>query len=528
MEKGYVTLMLHAHLPFVRHPEHAFFTEELWLYEALTETYIPLLHMMEGLQRDGVDFRLTMSITPPLVSMLQDGLLQERYSHHINKLVELAEKEIDRTSKEPRLRSLAHMYRDRFAAARSTFDRYQRNLVNGFRAIQDAGQLEIITCPATHGFLPLMNQNTRAMRGQIVVAADHYERAFGRRPEGIWLGECGFVPGVDALLRDVGIRYFFVDTHAILFGTQRPVYGVFAPIFTPAGVAAFGRDVESSKQVWSAKEGYPGDPVYRDFYRDVGFDLDLDYVGPYIHPDGIRLPTGIKYHRVTGEGIDLGAKELYDPHEAWEHAADHAGNFMFNREKQIEHLAEHMDRKPIVVCPYDAELFGHWWYEGPMFLDFFFRKVAYDQLSIAPITPAEYLDEYPTNQLSIPAASSWGYQGYNEYWLNGSNDWVYPHLHKAAERMVELAERFRAPSDLERRALNQAVRELLLAQSSDWAFIMKTDTAVPYALKRTRDHIERFTRLYNDLMADGLHEGFLASIESMDSIFPDVDYRVYG
>lgn len=528
MEKGYVALMLHAHLPFVRHPEHPFFTEELWLYEAITETYVPLLQAMEGLLRDDIDFRLTMSMTPPLISMLQDELLQDRYEQRIGKLIELAEREIDFTKNEPHLQRLAYMYRDRFVSARDTFYRYQRDLVQGFKAVQDAGKLEIVTCPATHGFLPLMNQNTRAMRAQISVAVQHYEKVFARRPVGIWLGECGFVPGVDELLRDAGIRYLFVDTHAVLFGSERPVYGVFAPVYTNAGVAAFGRDVESSKQVWSANEGYPGDPVYRDFYRDIGYDRDEEYIAPYIHPDGIRLHTGIKYHRITGADVELGAKDYYDPHVAWERVASHAGNFMFNREKQIEHLAEHMDRKPIVVCPYDAELYGHWWYEGPMFLDFFFRKLAYDQASIAPITPSEYLNEYPTNQISMPSASSWGYRGYNEVWLNGGNDWIYVHLHKAGERMVELAEHFHTPSDLERRALNQAVRELLLAQSSDWAFIMKTNTAVPYALKRTRDHIERFTRLYNDLFSGGVHEGFLSNIESMDNIFPDVDYRVYG
>ncbi|MBN2360742.1 MAG: DUF1957 domain-containing protein, partial [Deltaproteobacteria bacterium] len=382
MEKGYVTLMLHAHLPYVRHPEHKFFTEELWYFEAMTETYIPLLHTMEGLMRDGVDFRLTMSLTPPLVSMFQDGLLQDRYAQHLNKLVELAEKEVDRTRHDGRLQPLALMYRDRFHAVRATYHRHQRDLARAFRAVQDAGKLEIVTCAATHGYMPLLNQNMRAMRAQVLVGVQHYQRAFGRPPEGIWLGECGFIPGVDELLRDAGVRYLFVDTHAILFGSQYPVYGVYAPIYTPAGVAAFGRDVESSKQVWSANEGYPGDPIYRDFYRDIGYDLPMDYIGPYIHPDGIRLPTGIKYHRITGPRVDLGQKDLYDPHLAWEHAATHAGNFMFNREKQIEHLAAHMDRKPIIICPYDAELFGHWWYEGPMFLDFFFRKIAYDQETI--------------------------------------------------------------------------------------------------------------------------------------------------
>ena len=165
----------------------------------------------------------------------------------------------------------------------------------------------------------------------------------------MWLGECGYVPGVDELLREAGIRYFFVDTHGILFADRRPVYGVHAPLYCPTGVAAFGRDVESSKQVWSSREGYPGDPSYRDFYRDIGFDLPMDYVGPYIHPDGIRTYTGIKYFAITH--AKLQDKRPYDPYVAWQRANDHAGNFLFNREKQVEHLRAHMDRRPVVVSP---------------------------------------------------------------------------------------------------------------------------------------------------------------------------------
>lgn len=525
MEKGFLSIVLHAHLPFVRHPEHEYFLEEMWLYEAITETYIPLIHMFEGLERDRVPWRLTMSLTPSLMSMLRDGLLQERYVRHIDKLIELANKEIERTRFMPQFHETALHYYWEFTRAKDTFvNRYHRDITQAFRKFQDHGHLEIITCGATHGFLPLISRTESAVRGQIETAAKLYDEVLGRRPIGIWLPECGYYPGVDKYLKEQGIRYFLTDTHGILHASPRPKYGVFAPIFCPSGVAAFGRDVESSKQVWSAIEGYPGDFDYREFYRDIGFELDFDYIRPYISPDGIRVNTGIKYHRITGDTED---KQPYVRAWAIEKAASHAGNFMFNREKQAEHIYSFMGRKPLIVAPYDAELYGHWWYEGPEFLNFLVRKMAFDQNTVRLIAPSDYFREYPVNQVSTPSFSSWGWKGYTETWLSGANDWIYRHLHKATLRMSELANRFRGQNGTVGRALKQAARELYLAQSSDWAFIMHTGTMVPYAVKRTKEHILNFTRLYEDLMNDRLDEGFLRDLEHKNNIFPHVEYHMF-
>jgi len=181
-----------------------------------------------------------------------------------------------------------------------------------------------------------------------------------------------------------------------------------------------------------------------------------------------------------------------------------------------------------VVSPYDAELFGHWWFEGPDFLNYLFRKMHFDQDVIKPITPSEFLERHPYLEVAQPPFSTWGAKGYAEVWLNPGNDWIYPHLDMAAERMVDLARRFETPSDLERRALNQAARELLLAQASDWAFIMKTNTTVEYAKKRTRDHIARFTYLYRALVGEVmLEEPIVREFEDRDNIFPDIDYRIW-
>src|SRR5262245_10543547 len=528
MPQGYLCLVLHAHLPFVRHPEYDDFLEEDWLYEAITETYIPLLDAYDALDRDGADWRMTMSVTPSLAAMLADPLLQMRYVRHLDNLLRLCEKELQRTRFQPEFHRLAQMYHGRFQRCRHVFvNQYHHNLLSGFRRFFDAGRLEIVTCTATHGFLPLMNQNRNAMRAQVEIGASEFERHFGRRPQGIWLAECAYTDGVDELLRDAGIRYFFTDTHGVLFAHPRPKFGVYAPIICPrSGVAVIARDTESSKQVWSSVEGYPGDYEYREFYRDVGFDLDMDYLKPHLHSMGIRTNLGIKYYKITG---DTDQKHAYDPDAAREKAARHAGHFMFNREKQVEWLAQQMPgRAPIVHAPYNAERFSHWSYEGPMWIEYLLRKIHYDQNTIKTITIPEYLKLYPTNQICQPPMSSWGHKGYFEVWLEGSNDWVYRHLHEIAERMVELARANPHPNPQRRRALNQAARELLLAQASDWAFIMKTGTMVEYAVKRTITHVVGFNALYEQIKHDHIDESWLAEIEGRHNLFPGIDYRIYA
>ena len=526
MATGYLALVLHAHLPFVRHPESDYVLEEEWLYEAITETYIPLLLVFEGLRRDGIDFKITMSMTPPLVSMLRDPLLQERYEKHLAKLRQLADLEIQRNHFNGHLRYLAEHYAKEFDTTRETWDRYNGDLVSAFKQFLDTNNLEIITCGATHGYLPLMKMYPEAVWAQIQVACEHYEQNFGRPPKGIWLPECAYYNGLERMLADAGLRYMLIDGHGLLYGRPRPRFGTYTPVFTESGIAAYGRDHESAHQVWSTQLGYPGDPVYREFYKDLGWEAEYEYIKPYIMPNGQRKNIGIKYHKITGRGIGLSEKQLYDPYWAKEKAAEHAGNFMYNRERQVEHLYSAMQQSPIVVSPYDAELFGHWWYEGPMFLDFLIRKSWHDQKTYNLTHLADYLRYHPKQQVCRLAQSSWGYKGFHEFWLNETNSWIYPHLHKGAERMIELAKR--EPADeLEFRALNQAARELLLAQSSDWAFIMRTGTMVPYAKKRTRSHLMRFNKLYDDLNAGKVDSGWLQKVEAIDNIFPQINYRVY-
>lgn len=515
---GYLSLVLHAHLPFVRNPEHEFSLEENWLFEAITETYARFFMALEGLIKDDIDFRLSISLTPTLATMLMDPLLRDRYLARLDRSIDLARREMTRTRNQPQFHALAAMYEELFLRVRHAFvEWYGGNLLNAFKRFQAMGKLEVLASAATHGYLPLLAVNESAVRAQVRIGVELYSQLFGISPRGFWLPECGYYPGLDRILADYGIRYTILETHGITHSSERPRYGVYAPLQCPSGVAAFGRDPDSSKQVWSSVEGYPGDFDYREFYRDIGYDLDLEYVQPYIHPDGIRMDTGIKYYRITGPNRQ---KEAYVPEWAEMKAERHADHYLGGRISQVEHFARAMDRKPLIVAPYDAELFGHWWWEGPSWIDHLLRKAA-AQKTVKLITLSEYLEEYPENQVAQPSQSSWGYKGFNEVWLNSRNDWIYPHLHAAAEIMEAL---WRKPADcaLTQRAIDQAARELLLAQSSDWAFMINEGAMAQYATGRTRSHLLRFHELARRIEAGAIDADWLASLEQQDNIFPQI------
>ncbi len=524
MAGGSVVFVLNAHLPFVRHPAHEDFLEERWLFEAITETYIPLLEMLGSLDRDRVPTRLTLSLSPTLLGQLSDPLLQARYLRHLDRQVELAEKEIRRTRPDGRLRSLAEMYLARFYRARAVFiDEWQRDLIAAFRAYQQRGLVDLITSAATHGLLPILGSAAGTVRAQIEVATAEHQRFFGRLVDGFWLPQCAFEPGVDAELARAGVRYTVVDAHAIAYASPRPVYGVYAPVVCDSGVAVFGRDPDAAKQVLGAHEGYPLDGAYRDFERDIGFELDADYLRPYLPPTGQRVQTGFKYFR---NGARRDVSEPYEPERAREQARRHAEHYVAARRRHVAWLARSMDRPPVLVSACDAALFGRWWFEGPLWLEHVLRRTA-DIPELRACTPGDELRERPVVQRATPAASSWAMRGHLEAWLGPQNDWVHRHVHATAERLRALCQCYPSAGDLTRRALTQAARELLLAQASDWPLLMSRDATSEYATRRTRDHLLRCQRLCTEVERDDVNEPRLAALEDADNVFPTLDYRVF-
>ena len=210
MAKGYLNFVLHAHLPYVRHPESELYMEERWLFEAISETYIPLIKYFQKLIDENIPFNITMNISPPLITMLTDDVLQKRSLKYLVERLWLAHKEIKRTKDNKELNDLAKFYYYRFKEQYIIFKRqYNCNLITAFKKFQDMGVLEIIACPATHGFLPLLNVTPNAARAQIANGVQVYKEAFGRQPNGMWLSECAYVPELEDALLEFGIRYIF-------------------------------------------------------------------------------------------------------------------------------------------------------------------------------------------------------------------------------------------------------------------------------------------------------------------------------
>ena len=527
---GFLAIVLHAHLPYARHLEYKGVSQENWLFEAITECYIPLVRMFDSLQQDQIPFRLTLSLSPTLLTLLGDEILKQRYVEYLNRRIQLAQEEIIRNRHHQPFHRLANYYLQFFSETLDEFQNsYQQNLVAAFVRHHHRGNLEIITTAATHAFLPLLGRYEGAVRTQICTGIDTFEHVTGIRPKGFWLPECGYYHGLETLLAEAGINYFFTETHAITHADKTPVFGINAPLDCGNSVYAFGRDPRSSRQVWSSADGYPGDACYREYHKDMGFEMEPHRLEAFIAVEGQPVRTGIKYHRVTGNGD---SKQPYEPERAANRAAQHAKDFILGQERELERLST-MERheKPIIIAPYDAELFGHWWFEGPLWLKSVIKNIAVSPSALTLCTCSDYLAQSNWIQKAVPSTSSWGESGYNRYWINENNGWIYPHIHAACERMEKLATSLptaNPTSPLFERAANQAARSLLLGQASDWPFIIQAKTTVDYAVQRIEDALARFNYLCESIESQQIDERRLAALELLDDIFPTVDYRYYN
>lgn len=521
---GYLALVLHAHLPYVRHPEQARPLEEHWLFEAITDCYLPLYRVLRRAAERGSGCRLNLSLSPTLIAMLADPLLGARYRDYLGRLLRLCEREAARPGDAAR-RALARYYRKRVEWVSALYqDDLGGDLIAAYAGLAADGILELMTTAATHGYLPLLRSEPSAVRAQLRVARDAFAEVFGFAPRGLWLPECGYYPGLEAEVLAAGYRWVVLDSHALEQGEPRPRAGVHAPLES-AGLAVFGRDRRSAREVWSRDQGYPGHPLYREYHRDLGFEADAERLGDFLPPGVAAAPTGIKYHRVTGGD---GPKQPYDPLAALGQAGRDAGSFVARRRHHLAELAGQVPA-PILVAPYDAELFGHWWYEGPAFLAAVIRAV-----DAAPDVQAVGLGEHLARSgvagTLRPAASSWGEAGYNATWLRPETGWACLELHQAAADLKDRVRRFSgaAADPWTQRVLRQAARSLMLAQSSDWTFHLGRGGGARYAETRLRDQLARFRFLTTAVDRGPREARRVSALEAMDNLFARLDLKHFA
>jgi 1,4-alpha-glucan branching enzyme len=524
MESGYLALVLNAHMPFVRRPEYPRFLEERWFFEVVSETYLPLLRMFRSLESDDVPFHLTLSVSPTLSAMLGDKVLSDRYAEYLEAQQRLADAEEARVGGDPAFGPLARMYSALYRADREDYQGlYGRDILGALDYYYKKGRVELMTSGATHAFLPIFRDSHEAVTAQVETAIISHRKVFGKNPAGFWLPQLGWYPGVGEVLRAYNVQYTVVAMKGALLGDPTPRYGSFAPVECPSGLVDFIRDAGATNTVWSEASGYPADPVYRDFYRDIGFDLPADYLCGYLEDSSERIFTGFKYWAVTGRTSD---KRPYEPAAALAKAGQHADQFLAERRASAAAAAPLMDRPPLMVCPFDAELFGHWWFEGLAFLEALFRRAA-EPGELRMITLGDYYRAHPENQISTPEFSSWGDGGFAEAWLDGSNDWIYRHTSKAVERMSELAERFPDESGLRERILNQAAREVLLAMCSDWALLMRAGKSAGFARRQVEEPVSNFARIYDMLCSNTVSTEWVTKLEKRNNLFPSINYRMF-
>ena len=537
---------LHSHLPYVlNHGRWPHGSD--WICEAALDTYLPLLEVLRGLAADAVPSPVTIGFTPVLANQLASPTFASEMETFFDQRLKACDEAPASlaTTGDNHLLPLVGFWRDRLIRLRNLFHAIDQDLIAAFRALESAGRIEIISSAATHGYLPLLARD-ESIRLQLAVGVSEHRRLFGRTPKGCWLPECAYRPrgpwepwptaprtgvrrGIEEHLADAGFQYFFVDAHLAAAGRPLGLSGDPAgdpvvhmparpglpaePLRSPyrayriahGSVAAYVRDPRASMQVWSRFEGYPGDESYLEFHK-------------------MRWPGGLKFWRVTGPGVDLGAKQPYNPEAAAGRAREHASHFA--------HLLsgisadQSQNRESVVVAPFDTELFGHWWFEGPEFLNHVFRALAGMRDEIQPATGSRHLEAHPPRAAIRLPWGSWGANGDSSMWLSEQTAWTWERLWPLEQAFWDAAPGALA-SPAARPVLAQAARELLLAQSSDWQFIISTGAAADYAEKRFKEHCEDAEKLIAALGPG--REGDLESAQRLaeemyqrDQLFPNV------
>ena len=553
---GAFTFVLHSHLPYAREAGRWPHGEE-WVHEAIAETYVPLWNALYDLAEDGVDYRITVSITPILGEQLADPLIVEHFITYAEERAAWAAADVQRFQEDgdEEMKALAVFYHHWYSRVLTSFrDRFNCDLLGSLKKLQDDGLVEISTSAATHGYLPLLSRDS-SIFGQIETGIQAYEKHFGRRPKAIWLPECAYRPayiddstgvtrpGIESFLGDQGIRVFFSETHTVeggrpvgkaagdsigLYGTLPKRQLVNAPADQqhepgttfksywvgdePGRVAVLGRNNRTGQQVWSGQFGYPGDEWYREFHRK----------------DSV---SGMQYWRIGRPGTDLGDKPAYNPDQSADRVKSHAQHFVGLVTDLLREHKESTGEYGIIASNYDTELFGHWWFEGVDWLKEVLKGLAATD-SVDLTTASAWVEEHGGDSVMNLPESSWG-QGGNHYtWMNDQTSWMWPIIHDAEMRMEHLAASFPTAEGDQERVLQQAARELLLLQSSDWPFLVTTGQANEYAIQRFNEHVERFNQMATLAETNGdLDESTartLQALEDRDNPFPSIDYRAFA
>jgi 1,4-alpha-glucan branching enzyme len=566
---GYVSFTLHAHLPYVIH--HGTWPHGLeWLLEAAAETYLPLLRIFRNLERDGLSLAANINLSPILLEQLAHPTFQAEFPNYLQRKINAAREDETLFSQtgEHAFAETARFWQRYYAQALEEFEALGRDIVGSFRYFDETGQIELITSAATHGFLPLLG-NDESCIAQLKTGVTTHQRHLGKHPRGIWIPECGYRPaglwqqpvasaesasgpsgdqplteriGSEEVIALAGLRYFFVDTHLVKQSLHFTPYDhhpralsemlsesdlrdVYRPYFSDGPlarrhpIAVFARDPQTGLQVWSGERGYPGDGEYLDFHKK-------------------RWPGGHRYWRVTDSRIDMALKEPYNPEHAIERTRVHAEHFAGLLLEAISlHPRAEMDagRPPILSALFDAELFGHWWFEGPLWLEQVVRALARadsaEHAGVQLIRAGSYLEKYPPTGFIAMPEGSWGKEGKNDVWLNPETAWTWTHIYGAEERVRAIASKDRwRDGGLGERIVKQLCRELLLLESSDWQFLITTESARDYAEARFTTHLDQLKAVESvwhqfETTAGLSHEAYerLRAIEDRDNIFPDID-----
>ncbi|HEY6250289.1 MAG TPA: 1,4-alpha-glucan branching protein domain-containing protein [Candidatus Angelobacter sp.] len=558
---GYVTFTLHSHLPYViNHGTWPHGTE--WLYEAAAETYLPLLRIFGELEQQKLALKANVNLSPILLEQLAHPVFKTEFPKYVARKIEAAQNDVQEFGKkgDAHLVRVAKFWERFYDQCQRQFDALGGDIIKGFRYFYESGAIEIITCGATHGYFPLLGTD-ESIRAQVKTGVETHRRFFGRKPRGIWLPECGYRPagcwqfpeacgskpfmreGVEQILAENGIEFFFVDTHLVDSSTKFTPYellagGVPVAVETPpehaernfyrpyyadspdprsAHVAFFTRDPRTGIQVWSGEHGYPGDADYLEFHKK-------------------RWPGGHRYWRITGPKVDLGEKQPYFYDVALGRTRDHAAHFARITAEALKTYGNNLPGTPILTAPFDAELFGHWWFEGPEWLKNVVLEYARPESQVRVISCSEYLDRYtPAGSIALPEGS-WGANSDNSVWLNEDTKWTWEHIYPAEKAVHQMAASglWRDHHDATRLA-RQICRELLLLESSDWQFLITTKHARDYAEKRFNTHLTQLRTLLDiwrrfeatrHFPADKLPE--LETIEQRDCVFPDIEPEMWA